>query len=225
MHRGNVHETYALTCGNARRCALVGPNSSEKSSLQISVLGTIRGKLGSWGDNMHSKKLGRAAAAAGLMALLLPSAAFASWWDGGYDGGSNSGYDGRRGDSTPPRNDAPESDTAPDYGEPEETPPQDGGPPPASSECGPSGCTRYTPPPDNSPPSQCGQQGCERYNPPSQCTQPDCNAPPPQECRPECGAPPPPECGQPACAQAPPPPSPPPPPQPLAAAGRPAAGR
>ena len=79
---------------------------------------------------MHSKKLGRAAAAAGLMALLLPSAAFASWWDGGYDGGYNSGYDGRRGDSTPPRDEEPGSDRAPDYETPGETPPPDDAPPP-----------------------------------------------------------------------------------------------
>jgi hypothetical protein len=168
------------------------------------------GKLGSWGDNMHSKKLGRAAAAAGLMALLLPSAAFASWWDGGYDGRYDNGYSARRGDSTtttthrasPGYEQPPESDTAPGYESPGETPPPDDNPPP---QCGQSGCTRYTPPPENNPPPddnpppQCGQSGCTRYTPPRDCGQPDC-APPPS----------PPQCGQPACDQAPPPPPPPP---------------
>ena len=155
---------------------------------------------------MHSKKLGRAAAAAGLMALLLPSAAFASWWDGGYDGRYDSSYDGRRGDSAPPRDEQPPgSDRASDYEAPGETPPPDDAPPP--QECGPSGCARYTPPPDNSPPSQCGPQGCERYTPPpQQCERTDCDAPPPPDCgQPDCNAPAPPDCGQPDCGATSPP--------------------
>ena len=158
-------------------------------------------KLGSWGDNMHSRKLGRAAAAAGLMALLLPSAAIASWWDGGYDRRYDSGYDSRRADSAPPRDEPPESDIEPAFDEPVAAPdcPQRDCGPPAESDCGPSGCTRYTPPPDDNPPPQCGPQGCQRYTPPSDCAQP-------------CDAPPPPACGPPACGEAPPPPPPPPPP-------------
>jgi hypothetical protein len=152
-------------------------------------------KLGSWGNNMHSKKLGRAAAAAGLMALLMPTAAFASWWDGGYDGG----YSGRRGDTT-----ATTHRASPDYESPGETPPPDDNPPP--SDCGQSGCTKYTPPPDDNtpPPSDCGQSGCTKYTPP-----PEDNTPP--QCgQPSCGPQsPPPSCGQPACGQGPPPPPPP----------------
>jgi hypothetical protein len=49
---------------------------------------------------MDSKTLRRAAAAAGLMALLVPGAAFASWWDDGYDGGRDGGYGGGHGDRT-----------------------------------------------------------------------------------------------------------------------------
>ncbi len=72
------------------------------------------------------------------------------------------------------------------------------------SDCGQSGCQRYTPPPDNNPPPQCGPSGCTKYTPP-----PDNNQPPPCG-QPQCGPPAP--CGQPACGQAPPPPPPPPPP-------------
>jgi len=126
-------------------------------------------ELGSWGDNMQSKKLGRAAAAAGLMALLLPTAAFASWWDGGYDGG----YSGRRGDTA-----ATTHRASPGYESPGETPPpEDNNPPP---QCGQSGCSRYTPPPDNNPPPQCGQPDCGTPPPAPPCGQPACSqAPPP----------------------------------------------
>ena len=149
---------------------------------------------------MHSKKLGRAAAVAGLMALLLPGVAAASWWDGGYDGRNDSGYGGRRGDSSTTTT----RRAAPEYESPGEAPPPDDN---RSPDCGQSGCTRYTPPEDNNPPPQCGQSGCTKYTPP-----PD-NNPPPQCGQPECGSPPPPpQCGQPTCDQGPPPPSPPPPP-------------
>ena len=190
---------------------------------------------------MQSKKLGRAAAVAGLMALLLPGVATASWWDGGYDGRNDSGYGGRRGDessTTTPRRDAPDyespGETPPpaDNRQPEcgqsgctkYTPPPDNNPPP---QCEPSGCTKYTPPPDNNPPPQCEPSGCTKYtpppdnNPPPQCepsgctkyTPPADNNPPPQCGQPECGPPPSsPPCGQPACGQGPPPPPPPPPP-------------
>ena len=150
---------------------------------------------------MHSKKLGRAAAVAGLMALLLPGVAAASWWDGGYDGRNDSGYGGRRGEGS---STTTTHRAAPEYESPGEAPPPDDN---GSPECGQSGCTRYTPPKDNNPPPQCGQSGCTKYTPP-----PD-NNPPPQCGQPECGSPPPPPpCGQPACGQGPPPPPPPPPP-------------
>ncbi len=153
---------------------------------------------------MQSKKLGRAAAVAGLMALLLPGVATASWWDGGNDGRNDSGYDGRRGSdssTTTPRRAAPE------YESPGETPPPDDN---RSPECGQSGCTRYTPPEDNNQPPQCGQSGCTKYTPPPDNDQP-----------PQCGQSgctkynPPPQCGQPACGQGPLAPPPPPPPPPL----------
>jgi hypothetical protein len=134
---------------------------------------------------MQTKKLGRAAAAAGLMVLLLPGVAAASWWDGGYDGRSDNGSSARSGD----------------YESPGETPPPDDN---RSPQCGESGCTRYTPPRDDNPPPQCGESGCTRYTPPR-----DDNPPP--QCGQECGAPsPPPPCGQPSCGQGPPPPPPPP---------------
>ena len=41
---------------------------------------------------MQSKKLGRAAAAAGLLVMLAPGVAVASWWDGGYDGRYDHGH-------------------------------------------------------------------------------------------------------------------------------------
>ena len=190
---------------------------------------------------MFSKKLGRAAAAAGLMALLLPGVATASWWDGGYDGGNDSGYNdgGRRG------NDSSSSDR--EYESPgENPPPEDGGPPaqcepsdcrrdnPPPQQCGPQGCQRYTPPPQDNPPpqQQCGPQGCERYTPPpqdnpppqQQCGPQGCERyTPPSDCgQPDCGAPPPSQCGPPDCGAPPPPPcgepacaqGPPPPPPP-----------
>jgi hypothetical protein len=159
---------------------------------------------------MQSKKLGRAAAVAGLMALLLPGAASASWWDGGYDGRNDSGYGGRRGDessTTTTRQAAPDDNRSPECGQSgctRYTPPEDNNPPP---QCEPSGCTRYTPPEDNNPPPQCGPSGCTKYTPP-----PD-NNPPPQCGQPQCGPPPAqPPCGQQSCDQGPPPPPPPPPP-------------
>ena len=82
---------------------------------------------------MQSKMLGRACAAgACLLTLLAPTAASASWWDGGYDGG----YDGRHGgtstttaatrpcnqatdcDRPPACDQAPDCNRAPDYGPP-----------------------------------------------------------------------------------------------------------
>ena len=46
---------------------------------------------------MQSKMLGRACAAgACLLTLLAPTTAFASWWDGGYDGGYHSSWDAPR---------------------------------------------------------------------------------------------------------------------------------
>jgi hypothetical protein len=131
----------------------------------------MRAKLGSWGNNMQSKKLWRAAAAAGLMVLLAPTVAAASWWDGGYDGGSNA----RRGTTTTTagqRRAAPGYDQPPDdgsgYRSPGESPPPDDNTPPGDS---------YSPPPDHNqpPPQEC-------------CAAP---APPPSNC---CGtaAPPPP---------------------------------
>ncbi len=166
---------------------------------------------------MFSKKLRRAAAAAGLMTLLLPGVAAASWWDGGYDGRYDSGYNdgGRRGNDS--------SSTERDYQSPGENPPPDDNPP---SQCGPSGCERYTPPPQDNPPPQCGQPACEppQDNPPPQCGQPACEPPqdnPPSQCGqqgcqrytppPEDGGPS--QCGRQGCQRYTPPPQDNPPPQ------------
>ena len=168
---------------------------------------------------MQSKKLGRAAAVAGLMALLLPGVAAASWWDGGYDGRNDSGYGGRRGSDSSTET---TQRAAPEYESPGEAPPPDDN---RSPGCGQSGCTKYTPPNDDNSPPQCGQSGCTKYtpppdnNPPPQCGQPECGPPPENNPPPQCGqsgctkyTPPPddnapPQCGQPQCG----PPAPPPP--------------
>lgn len=87
---------------------------------------------------MQSKKLGRAAAAAGLMALLLPGVAAASWWDGGYDGR----YD--RGPTTTTTHRAePGSDS------PGETPPPGDN---RTPQCGEPSCGQAPPPPPPPPP-------------------------------------------------------------------------
>lgn len=108
---------------------------------------------------MQTKMLGRAAVAAGLLALIVPSAAFASWWDGGSDGRNDGGYNARRGNRETTTTTAPEraapgyqqppgSDTSPGYG-----PPPDEAPPP--QDC----CGAPAPPP---PPPPIGPiYGCE----------------------------------------------------------------
>jgi len=109
---------------------------------------------------MQSKMLGRAcAAAAGLFTLLAPTAAFASWWDGGYDGG----YSARRGststttstmrpdDRTSPGYDTPpasDDDSSPDY-----RPPPDNNAPPTCHQTPDCGQPDYAPPPDYGPPA------------------------------------------------------------------------
>jgi hypothetical protein len=111
-------------------------------------------KLGSWGNNMQSKKLGRAAAAAGLIVLLAPTVAVASWWDGGYDGGSNA----RRGTTTTtpePRRAAPGYDQPPDNNQP---PPQECCAAPAPP---PPNCCGTAAPPPPPPPSYESIYGCE----------------------------------------------------------------
>jgi hypothetical protein len=109
-------------------------------------------KLGSWGDNMGSKMLGRACVgAAGLLTLLAPSAAFASWWDGGYDGGYSPG---RGSGSTTTSTTRPGYRTSPGY----DTAPDDSAPPPACNQT-----------PDCNRPPACDQTpDCERpdYAPP-----------------------------------------------------------
>jgi hypothetical protein len=131
------------------------------------------------------RSLGRAlVAAAGLMSLLAPTAAVASWWDGGYDGR----YDSRRGNNptTTTTNRAGsgyeqpgESDTTPDDGQP-----------PESNER-----PNYAPPPES---NERPDYGRPEYSAPPECERP-CGSSPP-ECERPCGPPPP----------APPPPPPPP---------------
>lgn len=130
---------------------------------------------------MQSKKLGRAAAAAGLVVLLAPGVAIASWWDGGYDGRYDNGYTRRATTTTEHRTapgyGQPPDGTSPGYGSgPGEAPPPDNGPPPSSD---------YSPPPDSPPTTS--------YNPPRS----DYGPPPDYDRAPGC-------CGAPA----PPPPPP-----------------
>jgi hypothetical protein len=114
---------------------------------------------------MRSKMLGRAAAAAGLILLLAPTVAVASWWDGGYDGRYDGGYNARRGErsttTTSPRR------ASPGYSSPGESPPPENSPPPDNN---------YRSPGDNQPP-------------PSDCCGAPAQPPPPSDC---CGAPAPP---------------------------------
>ena len=109
---------------------------------------------------MQSKKLGRAAAAAGLMVLIAPTVAAASWWDGGYDGRYDNGYSARSGSSTkksPGSKCREQSDCAPA----------------PAPECGKrSECA-------SPPASQCEQQpDCTPPPPPPQCGPPACGPAP-----------------------------------------------
>jgi hypothetical protein len=113
------------------------------------------------------RSLGRVFAAAAGITLLIPAAASASWWDGGYDGG----YDARQGSNpttTTTNRAAPgygerEPGTSPDYGEEPDygrpdysQPPESGPPADCNMPCGP---PPVPPPP---PPYEVGPMyGCE----------------------------------------------------------------
>ena len=104
---------------------------------------------------MQIKTLGRAAAAASLIILLVPGIASASWWDGDYDGRYDKDYSGRRNSTTTTteRRNKPERDRR-DYGPPkkEHAPAPCGQPspceaPPPCEQASPCGAPPPPPPP------------------------------------------------------------------------------
>jgi len=91
------------------------------------------GELGELGGNKMSSKLGRVVAAAGLATLLAPSAAYASWWDGGYQPAKREQPPPQQPPRRPPPPQTPPSTQPP----PEQQPPQQ--PPPAEQPPPPQG--------------------------------------------------------------------------------------
>jgi hypothetical protein len=133
--------------------------------------------------------------------------AFASWWDGGYDGRyDNNGYYSRKSSGS--------TTTTSRQADPGYESPGEGGTspgcgtndcydtPPTTSGCGTNDC--YDTPPTT---SGCGTNDCYDTPPTTSGCQADCDTTPPPTSAPPA---PPPPCGQP-CGSAPPPPPPPPP--------------
>jgi hypothetical protein len=113
-------------------------------------------------------KVGRVVAAAGLATLLAPSAAFASWWDGGYQPAKRE----QPPPNQPPRRQPPPSQPSPGQPPPSEQPPPQQSPPPAEQPpaeqppaCGSCGSGSEQPPPAEQPPA-CGSCGSGSEQPP-----------------------------------------------------------
>jgi len=90
-------------------------------------------------------KLGRALAAAGLVTMLAPSAAFASWWDGGYEPARREQPPPRQ----PPPSQPPSTQPPPSQPPPTQPPPEQ----PPSTQPPPSQPAPGQPPPGSPPPA------------------------------------------------------------------------
>src|SRR5581483_5016948 len=88
----------------------------------LQILGTMGASWGAGGETNKSSKLGRVVAAAGLATLLAPSAAYASWWNGGYQPARRE----QPPPNQPPRRQPPQ----PSPGQPPEQQPPEQQPPP-----------------------------------------------------------------------------------------------